>query len=191
VSDSFSALTADTLRATIAFMWLWSALAKVRSFPKFADSAQVLLRPLIPQVTHLLAHIIPLIELGLAVTLLLDRSAVIAEFVSAILLAVFAVILLRGWLLHADISCHCFGASNDDDRITGFSVGRTVLLALLAMVALVTSVSSHQSLYTSGHASLGIFLLAGLFVTGSVLIGTSVRLLSQVEKKILMEAARR
>lgn len=184
MSDSLLSVMDNTLRVTLALMWLWSAVAKISDFQQFVRSAQELARPVWPALSRAAAFAVPLIELGLSAALLITRSAFIATASTVAVLTAFALILLRAKLINIETSCHCFGSS-DDNSITWFSVIRATLLTLVALTALLASPSAHMALYKSGPATLGIFILAGLLIAGAALVAASMRLLTQVERRVL------
>ncbi len=180
-------MTGDMLRSALVIMWLWSALAKLRSLDQFAVSARELARPVSVAFVRPAAYLLPFVEICLAGSLLINRWASPAAIVTALVLAGFAVLLLRAWRLRIATSCRCFGAANDDERVTGLTVTRTILLAIVAAVAAVTSFEGSHVLYRSLLETLGIWMAAGLLVAGTSLIGTVIWLFRQVEPRIIRE----
>lgn len=181
------AVTADMLRLALVLMWLWSALAKLRVLGQFAASAQELTRPVPSWLVRPAAYLLPVFELGLAALLLVNSLALAATILTAVALAVFAIVLARAWRLRIGTSCRCFGGANDDDRVTGLTVARTVALVAVAAGAALASVPGQHVLYTTPTATLGVLAGASLLVAGATLIGTSVWLVLEVEPKTSQE----
>lgn len=187
--DPLIAVIADTLRVTLTLMWLWSAGAKLRALALFAASAQELAKPLPPRLVRRAAFLVPIIEMGLAAALLVNHWATAASLVAATLLALFAGVLLRAWRLGIDTSCRCFGASDDDEKVSGFTMSRAALLIVVAMAAVLTSLPGRHIVFASALATLGIFIVACLLVAGSALVSTSVWLVTRVEPRISRRVA--
>jgi uncharacterized membrane protein YphA (DoxX/SURF4 family) len=91
------AVTADMLRLALVLMWLWSALAKLRVLGQFVASAQELTRPVPSWLVRPAAYLLPVFELGMAALLLVNRLALAATILTAVALAVFAIVLARAW----------------------------------------------------------------------------------------------
>ncbi len=189
-STSLVAATADMLRVALALMWLWSGSAKLRVLGLFVASAEELARPVPAWLVRPGAHLLPVAEFCLAGLLLVNRWAIVATVLTSLALAVFTAVLIRAWRLRIATSCHCFGGTNDDDRVTGLAVVRTVALVVVAVVATMASVPGRHILYTSPVGTLGVLVGAGLLVAGSALAGTSVWLVRQVEPGISEEVGK-
>lgn len=170
----------ESARVALAVMWTWAAYAKLRTPVLFADSAVKLTGPLPEGLVRPLARTLPGLELLLAVTLLLNETANYALYLSAAMLVLFAIVLLRGWRLGIAASCRCFGGSDDVDRLSGVAVVRTALLAVAALIA-ASLFPDLPVLYTSFSASAAIVITAVLMVIGSALVAAALRLRYEIE----------
>ena len=59
-------------------------------------------------------HLLPFIELGLAVMLLIPATAFLASACTLTLLATFTCLSLIALLRHRRVHCHCFGALSQE-----------------------------------------------------------------------------
>lgn len=117
-----------------------SAMAKLRD-PASLDAAFTQLKVPAALDRGWLKRSVPWFELALAVALLVAPWPVgaLAAAGSLALFAVYTVLIARAWRAPEEADCHCFGALAPG-RVTGWTVGRNVLLVAGSLVAVADAV---------------------------------------------------
>jgi len=168
-----------------AFVFVLAGLSKFVRPGAFRTSVDALLPLTVPRwLTALLAGLIPVIELGTGVSLMVT-SGTWPLAVGAGLLIGFEVVLVRAWRSGLTVSCNCFGSSSHYP-VSGVDALRTGLLLALCLSLLlfgnggagIVSPSSNVGLNALSGAT------AALALTAGALALAVVRLLTVVESTI-------
>lgn len=120
---------ADAAAIGLAVVFAWAAILKLVGRSATVDSFAAL--GLIAPAT--LATVVPLVELGAAVLLIV--VAPVGAAVALFLLVAFCVVLARALRSGLRVSCACFGAT-PDRPITPLDIVRNVGLGLLCQLAM-------------------------------------------------------
>jgi uncharacterized membrane protein YphA (DoxX/SURF4 family) len=108
------------------FFLKFSVSTNLSMFQTQVESYQLLS----PEMSALLAHTLPFIEIVLGLLVLIGwQLRIWATFVSLIMVG-FLTVVTRAYLLHMDINCGCFGTP---EKLTGMTVLRDSLLAALSL----------------------------------------------------------
>jgi uncharacterized membrane protein YphA (DoxX/SURF4 family) len=84
-----------------------------------------------PESAGLLAHTLPLVEIGVGLMLLIGwRLKIWATLVTLIMIGFLAVVT-RAYILHMDINCGCFGTP---EKLTGMTILRDAAISALALL---------------------------------------------------------
>jgi len=119
-------------RFLLAFVFLLAGLSKSVRPGAFRTSVDALLPLAVPRwLTAFLAVLIPVIELGTGVSLMVT-SGTWPLAVGAGLLIGFELVLVRAWRSGLTVSCNCFGSSSHYP-VSGVDVLRTGLLLTLCL----------------------------------------------------------
>lgn len=123
------------LRIALAGLFVWAAIPKLIDPSEFALAIQNY--RLLPEawIGHL-AVLVPPLELGIALGLLLGSYQRGAALLAALMLLVFAVAMAQARWRGIDLSCGCFGAAFES-KVSWLTVVRTTGLSLLAASVLV------------------------------------------------------
>lgn len=128
----------------VACVFLLSGIAKIGTLRKFRSD--LLLVPYMPvPLTYLLGFVLPPLEIGVGIGLLIPLSP--ARAVALGLLVSFCVVSVLAMRRQLDVPCDCFGAGR------GELLGRATLLRSVALIALV-AISSSLSERVAGLLSL-------------------------------------
>jgi uncharacterized membrane protein YphA (DoxX/SURF4 family) len=131
------ALAAVSLRFILASVFLVAGFAKLLSSDEFALAVQNY--DLLPaRASVVVARVLPALEIGCAVLLLLGLGIRPVSAVLALLLLVFAGAVAVNLARGREIDCGCFGASTER-RLSRWTVVRNVALAAAAVVVAVES----------------------------------------------------
>jgi heme/copper-type cytochrome/quinol oxidase subunit 2 len=180
-----TALADAGLRITIAAIWLVAAASKVSAPKRSVAAARELLHPTPEILITVAAVMLPVGEIALAVTALIEFTSTFAVSASALLFVIFAVILARARRRGVRTGCNCFGRSNAQE-VTRFAILRALIFALLAFVAAVTASLAHQEpvLFATRTVGWGALGAATFFSTCLGLLLTTSWLLSDFENQV-------
>lgn len=121
------------LRIILGGFFLYAGILKIQTPQSFADniaSFQLLSNALI----NLLALSLPVFEIAVGTMLIIGFRIRIASFSVLILSTVFAAALISVLARDLNIDCGCFGHGMPSRLNTWFSLGRDLLLGLMATV---------------------------------------------------------
>ncbi|MEA3075463.1 MAG: hypothetical protein QOF60_371 [Actinomycetota bacterium] len=113
----------------LAAVFVWAAVAKVRG----RDATVASFRGLGLPGPGVLAVVVPVVEIGLAVGLVVMPS--VAGWLALALLAAFTVVIGRAIARGVEVGCACFGSAANDRPVSPLEVVRNAGLAALAVVA--------------------------------------------------------
>ena len=122
-------------RLILGVAFCWSAVSKIADpghfFANVMDYGLVT-----PSFAKMIAISLPWFELVLGL-LLLGRICLLGSFfLSTALLLMFTVLQTYAMLTGLEISCGCFSVGGDADVISGLTVGRAAILAIIALIGL-------------------------------------------------------
>ncbi|WP_164232994.1 TlpA family protein disulfide reductase [Microbacterium hydrocarbonoxydans] len=164
----------------VAFVLLFSGATKLGRAARTLDSMGALGVPAFAQ-RRWIAAAVPLWEIGLGLALLLTSGWLRAASAALALgtFAVFTVFLIGVLRRGEEVDCGCFGPLSADDRVTGWTVARNVVLIIASTIAAVTAASRPAlvvELFTA-EATLVLFTaLAWTLVALAVVTAALVRL---------------
>ncbi len=155
-------------------VFAWSGVAKLRR-PTLAAMAIVdfgVTRRARPVLGVLLGSV----EVLLATLLALGVLSRLVLALTAMLLWFFALLIARSLRAGANFACFCFGEA--DDRLSGWTLVRTIALALLASMETLTALSLSST--TVPYATRILQAIAALSLLGTIVLARSIpRLLRQ------------
>ncbi len=136
----------DAAQLAVGFTLVAAGVAKLRTHSQFADDVIAFGIP--PRHSGRVAWTVTLIELTIGLGLLLEPIASQAvPIASSLLFLLFAIASLRVLLLGVDASCGCFGGDSQFERVSWFSFGRALGLAIVsALLAWAPGYSYHPGL---------------------------------------------
>ena len=123
---------ASALQVALGIVLLMSGIGKARDRHSLVAGA-LRYRVLAPDLVRPAAALLPFVEVGLAVALLIGVSHRPTAWLAAALFAAFSVAVGINLRRGRAIPCHCFGAS-EADRTGPLSLARLLILILLALI---------------------------------------------------------
>jgi thiol-disulfide isomerase/thioredoxin len=168
-------------RILLAAMWIVSSVAKLRDREGFRDGLRgfgLPARSLSP-----LGHLIPVAELLLAVLLLVAAPwGQIGAVGSVLLLVLFTSTILINLRIGRRPTCHCFGSLGSAERVSGWTVGRNVLLIAVAAFA-----ASHDlDGRSAGQVIVDLDARDTWLVVGAVVLAAAVVALAALVKMLIV-----
>jgi len=139
---SWKLLAARLVEIVLGCVFAWSSLAKfLRPYDFLLD---VYNYELVGPTTALsVAVILPTLEFIIAMCILGKVLRLGALFLSTLLLVGFTIIQLSAIHRGLGIACGCFGPSSQETLLSYFTVGRTLLLALMSIAAFACLLPGH------------------------------------------------
>ncbi len=128
-----------TARGLLAALFLYAGVVKLGMSEQFAVTiAQFYLLPTAG--VHLLAALLPWLEIFAAILLLIPRTARVGALVIAVLLAVFIAALTWAWSQGFTFGCGCLGTT-EDEPVSGNQIPHAIArdVALLALTLLLAA----------------------------------------------------
>ncbi|ROR91707.1 MauE/DoxX family redox-associated membrane protein [Nocardioides aurantiacus] len=126
-------------RLVVGNVWLYAGWLKVGD-PAASTTAVRAYQLLPPDVADAVGRVLPAVEIGVGLLLVLGLLSRIAAVVSALLLAAFVVGIVSVWLRGIPIDCGCFGGGGyDPDAFAQYpwEIARDVGLLLASAFVLV------------------------------------------------------
>jgi hypothetical protein len=120
---------AEAAALVLALVFVWAAVAKVRARTATIASFSGLRLP----APAVLATVVPLVEVGLAIGLVLLPG--VAAFAALVLLLGFSIVIGRAVAAGAEVGCACFGGGAEARPVSVLELVRNAGLAALAIVA--------------------------------------------------------
>jgi uncharacterized membrane protein YphA (DoxX/SURF4 family) len=118
-------------RAFPAALFLWAGLAK--AFDRQGSILAVDAYDMLPDgAVRVVATVLPWIEVGLGLLLILGLFTRFAGLGTAVLGTVFIAAMAQAKARGLQIDCGCFGGGGAGDGVSWFDIGRDVLLTLAA-----------------------------------------------------------
>jgi uncharacterized membrane protein YphA (DoxX/SURF4 family) len=127
-------------RLSLAGVWLYAGITKAGDLA--ASGRAVKAYQILPNgVAELAGAVLPFVEIGLGLLLLVGVATRLAAVVSAALLAGFAAGIASAWTRGLQIDCGCFGAGGElatgEDPSYPIELGRDLLLLAAAAILVV------------------------------------------------------
>lgn len=117
------------IRAVPAGLFLWAGLSKV--FDRQASILAVDAYQVLPDVMiRIVASLLPWIEIGVGVLLILGLFVRFAGIATAVLASVFIVALVQAKARGLAIDCGCFGGGGAGDGVTWWDVARDIPIVI-------------------------------------------------------------
>ena len=127
------AILADICQLILGVVFVYASIGHVENSYSFLSSVYSY-SMVSREFGIMVATVVPGLELALGLTFLLDSRQRHASFVVAgFLLCLFSISQIVAYSRGLNISCGCFGKA-DDNPIGPFSIGRTVLFTMIAVI---------------------------------------------------------
>ena len=123
------------LQLVLSIIFIYAAITKLQDRQVFYDS--ILAYQLIgPQLAKPIAHVIPYLELILALGLWRNHIRLASYAIYSLLVITFTALKVYAYAVGLDLSCSCFGKLVPMSQLNGIYVNVAILFTLLAIYKL-------------------------------------------------------
>ncbi len=112
-------------RLALGGIFLLYGLSKLRTPLQFANDIDAYKMGIPPAIVDTMARVLPIVEIGLGIWLLVGLFTRFAAVITTLLMAIFTTAITQAWVRGIDANCGCFSGTggSSTDFITGLTSG--------------------------------------------------------------------